>query len=350
MPELTAAQWDDFVIQFPNAHLLQSTAWGELKARFGWQVVRLAVSRDSPAGAQVLLRRLPLGFSIAYIPKGPLGNLGESRLPGWENLCSEIDCLCRERRTVFLKIEPDLWEKSTVSDGSIDGAVVIESNREPDGFRLGEQSIQLPRTLLVDLRGEEELVLGRMKQKARYNIRLASKKGVVASASSDLETFHRLMLATGRRDAFGVHSLEYYQRAYELFHPTGECELFIANFEGEPVAALMAFAHGLRSWYFYGASSDKRRELMPTYLLQWEAMRWARKCGCLSYDLWGVPDVDDTVLEAGFQQASRGLWGVYRFKRAFGGQLFRAPGPWDRVYRPVLYTLFRMVSKLGVRS
>jgi peptidoglycan pentaglycine glycine transferase (the first glycine) len=208
------------------------------------------------------------------------------------------------------------------------------------GLRPSPQSIQPPRTLLVDLGGDDEQILGRMKQKTRYNIRLALKKGVVVSTSSDVETFHRLMVTTGQRDVFGVHSLEYYRRAYELFYPRGECELLLAEYQGEPLAALMVFARGSRAWYIHGASSDAHRDRMPTYLLQWEAMRWARARGCTTYDLWGVPDVDEETLEANFTQYSDGLWGVYRFKRGFGGMLRRALGPWDRVYNPILYFLY----------
>jgi lipid II:glycine glycyltransferase (peptidoglycan interpeptide bridge formation enzyme) len=149
------------------------------------------------------------------------------------------------------------------------------------------------------------------------------------------------MEITGGRDAFGVHSYAYYQRAYDLFHPRGKCELFVAEFEGKPLAAMMVFAHGKRAWYFYGASANEHRERMPTYLVQWEAMRWARAQGCLDYDLWGVPDADEKTLEDNFTSRNDGLWGVYRFKRGFGGRLCRSLDPWDRVYKPGLYTLYR---------
>jgi lipid II:glycine glycyltransferase (peptidoglycan interpeptide bridge formation enzyme) len=179
-----------------------------------------------------------------------------------------------------------------------------------------------------------------MKQKTRYNIRLALRKGVIVQPSADLDLFYRLLDATGQRDQFGIHSVVYYRRAYELFHPRGEGELLLAQFEGEVLAALMAFAHGERAWYFYGASAGQRRDLMPTYLIQWEAMRWARARGCTEYDLWGVPDVDQQVLESQFTARADGLWGVYRFKRGFGGQLHRAAGPWDRVYRDSFYKVY----------
>jgi lipid II:glycine glycyltransferase (peptidoglycan interpeptide bridge formation enzyme) len=194
------------------------------------------------------------------------------------------------------------------------------------------------------LKGEENDILSRMKQKTRYNIKLAQKHGVVVNASSDVREFHRLMVVTGERDGFGVHSLDYYQTAYNLFHPIKGCELFYAEYQGEILAALFVFAHGNRAWYFYGASSNEHRELMATYLIQWQAMRWAHARGCLEYDLWGVPDQDLETLEANFTNVQQGLWGVYRFKRGFGGILRRSAGPWDRVYQPMVYAVYRLAD------
>jgi len=193
---------------------------------------------------------------------------------------------------------------------------------------------------VVDLRGSEEAVLGRMKQKCRYNVRLAEKKGVTVRAWNDLDGFHRMMLVTGERDTFGVHAAAYYRQAYELFHADGTAELLVAEFEGRPLAALMVFARGKRAWYLYGASTDLERNRMPTYLLQWEAMRWARARGAEDYDLYGVPDADEATLEAQFESRHDGLWGVYRFKRGFGGELRRAVPALDRVYTPLLYRLY----------
>jgi peptidoglycan pentaglycine glycine transferase (the first glycine) len=272
----------------------------------------------------VLFRSLPFGKSLAYIPRGPLG---EPRR--WQALWPQVDALCRSQGAVFLKVEPDLWDPPAGP-----------GHTPPQGFTASRHSIQPPRTIMLNLDGDEDDWLGRMKPKTRYNIRLAQKKGIQVHASQDIATYARLAKITAQRDGFGVHSLEYYRRAYELFHPKGECELLQAGYQGEPLAALMVFACGGRAWYFYGASSDQHREKMPTYLLQWEAMRWARQRGCLEYDLWGIPDEDEQTLEAGFEQRRDGLWGVYRFKRGFGGQLRRSAGPWDRVYQPVLYRLY----------
>jgi lipid II:glycine glycyltransferase (peptidoglycan interpeptide bridge formation enzyme) len=319
MPILTEQEWDIFTKEYPNLHLLQTTAWGDLKAEFDWDVIRIKVKN---VGAQLLFRHIVPGFSWGYIPKGPVGD-------DWDLIWPDVDELCRRHRAIFLKVEPDLW---------------AQKNQEvptPRGFNPSPHIIQPVRTLVIDINGDEEQVLNRMKQKTRYNIKLALKKGIVVRPSSSLEIFYNLMEVTRLRDRFSVHTLAYYHRAYELFHPRGACELLMAEYQGEPLAALMVFAQGKRAWYLYGASSNEHRDRMPTYLLQWEAIRWARSQGCNEYDLWGVPDKDEEILEAQFADRSDGLWGVYRFKRGFGGELHRAAGPWDRVYQPTLYTLYR---------
>jgi lipid II:glycine glycyltransferase (peptidoglycan interpeptide bridge formation enzyme) len=307
--------------KYPNAHILQTGEWGELKSAFGWEPVRFIL--DDGPGVQILFRRLPLGLTLAYIPK-PVINF--QQLAVKEGFWREVDMLCKNRRAVFLKLEPDQWdEKTSVVRGS---------------WSVSPHNIQPPRTITVDLKGTEDDILAHMKQKTRYNIRLAGKKGVTVRPWDDLSAFYEMMLVTGGRDDFGVHSLEYYRRAYELFYPTGMAELLVAEYEGNPLAALMVFARGRRAWYIYGASNNQERNRMPTYLLQWEAMRWARSKGAEEYDLWGAPDEDEETLEANFTKRSDGLWGVYRFKRGFGGELNRAVQALDRVYNPLLYKLY----------
>jgi peptidoglycan pentaglycine glycine transferase (the first glycine) len=320
MSLISSFEWDQFLAGYPEAHILQTSAWGDLKSTFGWRVERVQAGRS---GAQILFRMLPLGFTIAYIAKGPLGQ-------DWSGLWPEIDRLCAARRAIVLKVEPDGWKE--------DEAAFKDQLR---GFRPGGAPVQPPRTIVAGLDGLETSWLERMKQKTRYNIRLAERKEICVKPSTDVDTFHRILQVTGQRDGFGVHSLEYYRRAYELFRPAGQVELFLADFQGKPLAGLMVFARGRRAWYFYGASTDEERSRMPAYLVQWEAMRWAARQGCSSYDFWGVPDEEETVLEDAFEQRHDGLWGVYRFKRGFGGQLKRAAQTWEKVYILPLYLFYR---------
>ena len=332
MPICSKQEWESFIKDCQDPHILQSSPWGELKSRFGWDPVQVI---SGNLGAQILFQDLPFGFQIAYIPKGPISIGGNQNFgKGWEAFQNDLDDICHERKAVFLKIEPDTWQNDPLERNIF------------DGYRLSRHHIQPPTTIMVNLGETEEKILAKMKSKTRYNIRLAEKKGVSVQQLNQVEPFYQLLLNTADRSEFGIHTREYYQAVFELFHPSGACQLFLAEFQGQSLASIMVFKSGRRCWYFYGASSNLHREKMPTYLIQWEAMRWAKLQGCLTYDLWGVPDEEESVLEENFLERQEGLWGVYRFKRGFGGELKRSDGPWDRVYNPPLYSLYQLYTRI----
>ena len=327
MPIVPLSDWNQFLADHPDAHLLQTGEWGELKSSFEWKPVRV-LNKD--LGAQILFRKLPLGFTIGYIPK--LAISSQSTVL-WQELWKDVDSVCKQNRAIFLKLEMDLWQEP-------------KTNQLPiTRYQLSSHNIQPPRTIIVDIKASEENILARMKQKTRYNIRLAEKKSVTVRAWDDIESFHNMMILTGKRDGFGVHSREYYQRTYDLLYPKQMGELLLAEYEGKPLAALFVARHRNRSYYLYGASTDEERNRMPTYLLQWEAMKWAKARGCEEYDLWGVPDEEEDILEANFETRHDGLWGVYRFKRGFGGEIKRSVQTMDRVYNPLLYWTYSRLVK-----
>lgn len=312
----------------PEAHLLQTAAWGELKSAFGWTH---AFVKRGAHGALILFRKVLPGFTVAYIPKGPVG--------GWTpEFLDAVKGFCRERSAFMLKVEPDQdWDPNL-------------ANIYTDlGFQASPQTIQPPRTITIDLQADEDDLLMRMKSKTRYNIRLAGRKGVEVSRWSDIAAFAEMMEETADRDEFGAHSKAYFRKAYDLFQPERACELFVAEVENKPVAAIMVFKRGKRAWYLYGASRSIHREKMPTYALQWEAMRLAKHQGCTLYDLWGIPDFDEQQLEDQFTERSDGLWGVYRFKRGFGGEVIRAMGAWDLSFDPLRYRIYTIALGLTGR-
>ncbi len=375
------AEWDTFLAARPDAHILQTSAWGELKSRFGWSAERIALARGEHivAGALVLFRRLPLRLgALAYIPKGPILDPADSEVAA--ALMAGLDRLCRNRRAALLKIEPDAIAEVSTGLEPLGGRSAQSQPATPSGpppqrsghgqastpeprrmtwalnvlantFRPSPQMIQPRRTILVDLARSEQEMLAAMHPKTRYNIRLAERKGVTVreAARSDLPVFDALMQATGARDGFASHAPAYYQAAFELFVPA-RARLFVAEVDAQIVAGLFAFAHGERAWYFYGASSDAHRDKMPNHALQWHAIRWARSIGCRVYDLWGIPDEDEATLEAQYLSRGDGLWGVYRFKRGFGGRVARFAGALDRVYNPLLYRVYLLALKYRIHA
>lgn len=329
--QASAADWDNFVRAQPNGHLLQLSRWGELKSQFGWQsrIIALADEQGIQAGAQVLLQRLPLGVGrLAYVPMG--GYATEISL--YPQLWRAIR---RETGAAFLKLEPGL------------GAALDEADLLRIGFRRSPQSIQPATTIIIDISGDASTILQRMNQGTRRKIRKSQSGRIIyrEGERGDLPQFCRLMQQTGERNAFGVHSASYYEAVYDLFMPQ-DGTLLLAWHENELLAAIMIFSLGDTAWYLYGASSRSHGNLYATYGIQWAAIEWARQRGCRFYDLWGVPDCDEAALEAQFKNRKDGLWGVYGFKRGWGGEVRRALGTWDLAWNPIVYAAYRAALKL----
>ena len=282
------------------------------------------------AGAQLLFRPLPLRLgTMAYLVMGPYIAPGTDETTLW----SAIHQTARRHKAAFLKWEPGIHATHM-------------SNFTGSGFRPSPQTIQPPRTTMIDIGTDDDTIMERMNQGTRRKIRQSMKKGVryYQGEHADLAKFNTMMQTTGSRNAFGVHAPGYYDLAYDFFVPE-YATLIMAEHEGNVLAGIMVFAVGKTAWYLYGASSNIKRNLMGTYGVQWEAIQWAKARGCQQYDLWGIPDENKETLEAQFQERSDGLWGVYGFKRGWGGEVVRSVGTWDYVYNPMIYSAYKMALK-----
>lgn len=324
-------EWDAFVAGSPQGHLLQSSAWGGFKEEFGWQVLRITGEDRGRivCGAQALLRPT-LGGPVVYVPRGPVIAPDDQALPA---LLDALSTAARGKGAVFLKLEPD-W-----SDGALPA-----SDLEALGFQRGDQMIQPRSTIVVDLQPDEDEILMNMKSKWRYNIRLAGRKDVKVRrvTEEDLSTFYDLLQITSDRNEFDIHERGYYEAAWRHFHPQDLAELFLAYYDDELLAGLMAFRFGDTAYYLYGASSNRHRNRMPNHLLQWKAIQWAKEHGCTWYDFWGIPDEIGEAATRGKsieKKGQGGMWGVYRFKQGFGGQVVRTIGAFDQVFKPARYWL-----------
>lgn len=317
-------EWNRITASLPHAHILQSWEWGELKSRYGWRAQRLAWE-GGRAVAQTLTRSAGRGLlKVMYVPKGPLLDWDDTALR--DRVLDDLQRLAQRERAILLKIDPDVSDSST--------AVTLQHR----GWRFSPDQVQFRNTVTLDLRRSEAELLAAMKQKTRYNVRLAAKKGVrvrlgVASLS-DFDLLYRMYAETSLRDGFVIRSAAYYKDVWGTLIQAGFAQPLIAAVEGEPVSALVLFVFAQTAWYFYGMSHDAHREKMPNHLLQWEAIRWARQRGALTYDFWGAPD---ELVE------TDPLWGVWKFKDGFGGEFVRRIGAWDYAPSPLLYRLYTTV-------
>lgn len=328
--------WDGALLALPHPHILQSWAWGDFKSRHGWRPQRLLFQEEgrTVAAASLLRRTIPvLPTAICYAPKGPILDwTDEDRA---ERVLAVLEREARRWDTLFVKIDPDLYypDHAPAFSPCPPHAPQMAALLQRRGWRFSNDQIQFRNTVLLDLEPEEDDLLAAMKQKSRYNIRLAARRGVTIrqGEGADLPLFYQLYAETAQRDRFLIRAPHYYEDAWGSFLQAGLATLLLAEVEGQAVAGLILFIFGNRAWYMYGASSNQHRDKMPNYLLQWEAIRHARARGCTVYDLWGAPEE---------LEESDPMWGVVRFKLGLGGQIAQGLGAWDYAARGVPYRFY----------
>lgn len=357
--------WNSLLSNLPNPHFLQTYEWGQVKARYGWSPLyavwtsdgKFAVFQETDycslntghyVGAALILKRqiINRGFaarlSVLYSPKGPLLDWSNESLRS--RVLNDLQSFAREQGAIFLKMDPDVILGTGVPSSEEDvidnGGQAVMSELKRRGWRYAADQIQFRNTVLIDLTPSEDEMLAHMKQKTRYNIRLAEKKGVALRIGTqpDLPILYKMYAETSVRDGFVIRDEGYYRTVWEMFMTPQVSNLqsplaepLIAEVGGEPVAAIFVFYFAGRAYYVYGMSRSAHREKMPTYLLQWEAMKRAKANGCTVYDLWGAPDVFDE---------SDSMWGVYRFKEGLGGGVVRTLGAWDFAPSPLWYKMY----------
>ncbi len=324
--------YNRFVNCHEKGHFSQTWEWGQVKAFTGWEPFCLVLEEDGVIRATMLIlkRRLPLPLihkCIFYSPRGPV--VDPENEPYCRSIFTGVEALAREQGAIFLKIDPDIARTHETF------AQILCSN----GFRKNEtglnfEGVQPNFVFRLDIRPSEEELLQNMHGKTRYNIRLAGRKGVTvrsAQNKGDLRVFYTVLVETAERDRFLIRSYDYFERIFDEMIAKDWARLFLAEHEGEVIAGTLAMITGDKVWYLYGASSNRFRNLMPNYLLQWEMIRWARSRNCTLYDFRGVSgDLDE----------SNPLYGLYKFKRGFDGELVEFIGEWDRVYSPLFYLLW----------
>jgi lipid II:glycine glycyltransferase (peptidoglycan interpeptide bridge formation enzyme) len=342
----SSGDWNEKIEALPGAHALQTWQWGQVKSRFGWQPRHLLWRNENAkivAAALVLQRRidlagLPVGMSVMYTPRGPLLDWSDTALG--KKVLDDLQSFAEQKKVIFLKIDPDLpigyGIPGDKSDEPNPIGEAVKQSLKKRGWLFSDEQIQFKNTVVVDLNEDQDAMLMRMKSKTRYNIRLAERRGVKVRTGSitDIDLLYKMYAHTAVRDDFLIRGEDYYRAVWERFFTDDLAAPLIAEVEGSPVGAVVIFRFGGRSWYIHGMSLDEHREKMFNYRLQWEAMLHAKKAGCYQYDMWGAPDTFDE---------SDPLWGVYRFKDGFGGQVLRTLGAWDYPVRPLLYPLYTRI-------
>ncbi len=343
-------QWNEFIASNPNGSFLQSWAWGEFQKSFGRKIWRLAAMENNEIMSTVLIikHNLLFGWSYFYCPRGPIETRNKKQETRNKFLLFEkIKDLAGKEKAVFLRVDPtenfqELKElNSWVSKSSTLGSLGCST-----------KPTQPQHTLILDISKSEDEILARMKQKTRYNIRLAERRGVKIKKISqpndqEIQTFLNLSIQTSKRDKFQIHPEKYYQKMLKILCQNSMAKLFLAEYQNEIIAANIVIFFSDKAIYSHGASSNSHREAMAPYLLHWEQIKEAKKLGCKSYDFWGVkrqPTADSRQPTAA--QAQNAWAGITRFKKGFGGEEISYPKSYDVILKPILYWVYRIVKKI----
>jgi len=320
--------FDHFVAAHPRGDVLQTTKWGKLKASSGWDYFPLAALENGQvqAAALILTKSLPGGGKVGYSPRGPLYSSAE----GLEALLASGSELLQEQKALVWKMDP------AVPDGDPLWSEYVRQR----GLRFVDTGpdfggVQPRHVMTLDLSRSPDTLLKNMKSKTRYNIRYAQRKGVQVQRVKEsklLNVFYCLLQETALRDGFTIRPIEYYETMWEQLMENSLAQLFLAYHEGVPLAGAICFRLPHRTWYVYGASSNERRNLQASHLLQWEMIRWAKGLGCRVYDFRGV---------SGDLNEENPLYGLYRFKEGFGAKLESYVGEYDLPIRQGGYILWR---------
>lgn len=320
----TAAEFEAFMRSHKNGNFLQASFWRDVKAE--WSSRRI-ISRGEDGAVRaamlLLIRKVPfLPYNFLYAPRGPVCDPAEKE--GMKELIDAVRVVAKETKAYIFKCDPSFLQgdEEFVRSAKYCGLKILPAGKNFDG-------VQPNFVFRLNIEGKtEEEIFASFHQKWRYNIRLASRKGVSVRIGdrSDLPAFHEIMKVTGKRDNFGIRPLEYFERMYDVMSPEN-LRLYVAEIDGQPVSATIAIFYGDKVWYLYGASDNEHRNCMPNYLLQWEMIKWAVSLGCRIYDFRGV---------SGDLSPENPLYGLYRFKKGFGGELIEFVGECQLVFKPLI--------------
>lgn len=326
-------EYEKFVETSPKGHFTQSILWSKVKTAWKWEAVVARNENGEIVGSiGVLIRRPPfLPYSLMYAPRGPVCDIHDKKV--LRDLVEGVKALAKKHRAYVFRMDPDVKSSD---------AEFVQTMKEL-GFAVKEESktfdaVQPRYVFRLDIEGKsEEDVQALFHSKTRYNIRVALKNNVTVKIGSreDIARFYQIMIETGMRDHFVTRSQQYFETMYDAL---GEhMRLYMAYYEGMAVAGTLCIWYGDKVWYLYGASSNESRNVMPNYLLQWEMIRWAVENKCRVYDFRGV---------AGILDESHPLYGLYRFKKGFGGEFTEFVGELSFAPKPLVNRAVKAAEKL----
>ena len=327
-------EYEEFVSHHKNGELTQSVLWQNVKNNWKFEAV---VSRDKNGKIQgscgVLIRKLPIvPTTFMYVPRGPICDWHNEAI--LKDLKSGLDTLAKKYKAQVVKIDPYI----SVNDREF--ADIMKKM----GFKrfydeVGFETIQARFNYVLNVKDKtEEDILKGMTQKARYNLRYSTRHDITVKvgSASDLDEFMRIYKVTGERDGFSIRPKDYFERMLAMGED--KVRLYMGYYKDKAVCGAITSNYASKCSYIYGASDNAYRQYMPNYLMQYEMIKWALETKCEIYDFQGIAgDIENT---------ENPMYGLYRFKKGFGGEIVELLGEYDYEYKPFMCRLMDFGMKL----
>ena len=332
---MTSSSYEQFVLNQPAGTIFQSSAFGEFQETLSYRGKYWAchvANGEGEASALVVRMKLPLGHSWLWVPYGPAGGFNEE-------LFGDIEKIAHDERAIFTRVEPGAgW----TSEDTLKVRELFGEKR----IAHATPRFTAEHSLVLDLDEDEGGLLAQMKPKGRYNIGLAEKKGVTVKIFAHLEDipphdfnlFYEILKRTSARDGFGIHPRYFYENLLRILGEKGMAALALGyGPDGAVVAGIIVTFYKDTATYYFGASDHAARALMAPYLIQWEAIREAKKRGFSHYDFLGIAPPNEPTHP----------WaGITEFKKKFGGREIAYSPAFDIVHSPFKYKALAVARKL----
>jgi peptidoglycan pentaglycine glycine transferase (the first glycine) len=332
-PERT--QWNDLVSGARTGYITQLWEWGQLSHLGTMHQLAVAGGDGSYQAAMLMIEvteaSVPfLGRPYLYAPRGPVCD--DPHSPALARLLQAAADLARQRGCFMLKVEPQ------APDGDSDWLAALERL----GLKRNPYANHPRRSWMVDITPTEQELLANMKTTWRYNINRGQRRLIAREGHGpdDRAIFYRIYHETAERDHFFVYPQSHYDQMIDLFEAKGDAVLFLAEYEGVPIAAQVVMTCGAVATSMFSASSNLHRNQRPNHLLQWTAIRWAKAHGCTIYDFRAIAEILEPTQE---------LYGLYAYKHGFGGYSFLSLETHDAVYQPAIYWAYRQALQVKRR-
>ena len=324
--------WEDFVFSTNEANFLQSWAWGEFHKALGKTINRTGFyTNNKLAGVMLSVVEPARRGKYLTVPGGPIIN--------WQNnnlinaFLQQIKTVAKGNNCVFVRVRPQL--KSDEFSKNLFRSL---------GFKKAPIHLHAELTSQLNLTKSEEELIAQMRKATRYEVRKAMKEGIQVSISTnenEIKKFYDLQIETAKRQKFVPFSYKFLYEQFKVFAENQNALLYRAEFEKKLLAQAFVIFYGKEAVYHYGASTDEGRHHPGAYLIQWEAIKEAKRRGMTRYNFWGV---------APENKRDHRFSGLSLFKRGFGGEDFEYLSAQDLIINYPKYLINYVIESIRKKA